>query len=48
MIRELRESEIQGLNNLPPTDWKFDYESFLKDFVTDDFFYAFVMIQDEK
>ncbi|MGD8778843.1 MAG: GNAT family N-acetyltransferase [Ignavibacteria bacterium] len=47
-IRELRESEIRGLNKLPPVDWKFDYEAFLLDFKNDDFFYAFVMtINDE-
>lgn len=48
MIRALKESEIDRLNSLPPTDWKFNYESFLKDFLKEDFFYAFVMIQDEK
>lgn len=48
MIRELKESEIHGVNSLPPSDWKFDYEDFLKDFLTDDFFYAFVIIQDER
>jgi GNAT superfamily N-acetyltransferase len=48
MIRELIESEINGLNDLPPTDWEFDYENFLKDYLTADYFYAFVMIQDEK
>ena len=48
MIRELRESEIKGLNNLPPAEWKFDYETFVKNFFTDDFFYAFVIIQDEQ
>lgn len=47
MIRELEESDIKGLNNLPPIDWKFDYESFVKSFIEDDFFYAFVIIQDE-
>jgi len=48
MIRELKISDIQGLNSLPPTDWKSDYEGFLKDFIKDDFFHAFVMIQDAK
>lgn len=47
MIRELKESEIHGLNGLSPTDWKFDYEDFLNDFLTDDYFYAFAIIQDE-
>lgn len=48
MIRELKISDISGLNILPPVDWKFDYEDFLKDFVGEDYFYAFVMIQEEK
>lgn len=43
MIRELKQSEIVGLNSLPPTDWKFDFETFLNSFITDDFFDAFVM-----
>ena len=48
MIRELEESDIKGLNNLPPIDWKFDYESFVKSFIEDDFFYAFVITQNSK
>jgi len=48
MIRVLKEADIPGLNHLPPVDWKFDYEAFLKDFLSEDFFDAFVMIQDEK
>ena len=46
MIRELKESNITGLNNLPPEDWKFDYETFVKSFIKAGFFYAFVMILD--
>ena len=37
MIRELKKSEIPGLNNLPPTDWKFDYEEFLTGYINEDF-----------
>ena len=48
MIRELKKSNISGLNSLPPIDWKFDYEDFLNDFVGEDYFRAFVMIQDKK
>ena len=48
MIRELKESDIRGLNKLPPSDWSYDYEGFLTSYLADDFFYAFVMIQDEK
>jgi len=48
MIRALRESEISGLNSLPPIYWKFDYEDFLKGYLNDDFFYAFSMVWDEK
>jgi hypothetical protein len=28
-------------------DWQFDYETFLRNFLTEDYFHAFVMIQDE-
>lgn len=48
MIRALRETDINGLNNLPPMDWNFNYEGFIKDFFTTDYFHAFIMIQDEK
>ena len=48
MIRELAASDINGLNSLPPTNWKFDYEAFVKRFIADDFFHAFVIIQDEQ
>lgn len=48
MIRELAASDISGLNSLPPTNWKFDYEAFVKCFIADDFFHAFVIIQDEQ
>jgi len=48
MIRELKESEIKGLNNLPPADWEFDYETFVKNFFAEDFYHAFIIIQDER
>ena len=48
MIRKLKTSEIPKLNNFPPKDWAFDYEAFLRDFLKEDYFYAFVMIQDEE
>lgn len=48
MIREIKESEIIGLNNLTPPDWKFDYETLLRNFINDDFFYAFIQIQDSR
>ena len=47
MIRALRKAEIPGLNSLPPLDWQFDYEAFLADYINEDFFHAFVLIQDE-
>ena len=47
MIRELKKSEIRGLNNLTPTDWKYDYEEFLTGYLNEDFFHAFVMIKDD-
>jgi GNAT superfamily N-acetyltransferase len=48
MIREIKESDIAGLNNLVPADWKFDYETFLRDFINDEFFYAFIKIKDNR
>ena len=48
MIRELKKSNISGLNSLPPIDWKFDYEEFLNDFVGEDYFQALVMIHETK
>lgn len=48
IIRELKQSDINGLNDLPPADWKIDYEALLKNFIKDDFFHAFVMVQDER
>ncbi|EAR02998.1 GNAT family N-acetyltransferase [Maribacter sp. HTCC2170] len=48
MIRELKVSDIEGLNSLPPLDWNFDYEALLRDFINEDFFYAFIQIQDNK
>jgi GNAT superfamily N-acetyltransferase len=48
MIREIKESDIEGLNNLPPEYWKFDYETLLQEFINDDFFYAFVQVLDNK
>ena len=48
MIRTLNESDINGLNRLPPIDWDFDYEAFLKDFLNEDFLYAFVLVDEEK
>ncbi|GLR16518.1 GNAT family N-acetyltransferase [Portibacter lacus] len=48
MISAIRKSDIPGLNSLPPEDWKFDYEDFLNCFIADDFFYGFIMTQDDK
>jgi len=48
MIRKLKKSDIEGLNSLPPVDWRFDYEALLRDFIESDFFYAFIQIQDNK
>jgi len=45
MIRILKSNDISGLNRLPPQEWHFDYEDFLYDFINEDFFHAFVMIQ---
>jgi hypothetical protein len=47
MIREVKESDIKGLNSLPPIDWKYDYEAFLQEFINEDFFNGFIQIMDE-
>jgi predicted N-acetyltransferase YhbS len=48
MIRALQQSDINGLNRLPPIDWDFDYEAFLKDFLNENFLFAFVLVDEEK
>lgn len=47
MIRELKENEINGLNVISPIDWKFDYEDFLRLYYREDYFKAFLIIQDD-
>ena len=47
-IKILNKSDIPGLNKLPPVDWTFDYEQFLNDYILEDYFHAFVMIQDDQ
>lgn len=44
MIRNLEFNDIQGINQITPTDWSFDYENFLKSFLSESFFHAFEMI----
>jgi len=48
MVREIRESDIVGLNNLAPKDWNNNYESFVTNFFSDDFFHACVKIHNGK
>jgi len=48
MIKELKKTDISGLNRLAPEEWKFDYERFLNHFLEDDFFFPFVMVRDNK
>lgn len=48
MIRELKISDLKGLNSLPPDDWGLDYETYLLEFLHEDYFHAFVLIHDEK
>lgn len=48
MIKELLLTDIKGLNKLPPADWKFDYERFLKIYLKDDFFHSFAVVVDDK
>lgn len=46
MILPLDESHIDGLNALPPLDWDFDYEAFLRDFRQESYFHAFCHVLD--
>ena len=46
MISALTPSDINGLNSLPPESWNLDYEAFLKDFMQHDFFFPFVLLQE--
>ena len=48
MIRDLKKSDISGLNNLPPNNWNFDYEAFLNDYIGEYYFHAFVMVHNDK
>lgn len=47
LIKKIGESDIAGLNKLPPQGWDFDYEAFLTRYISDDFFHAFILVQDE-
>ncbi|MFZ1705044.1 MAG: GNAT family N-acetyltransferase [Saprospiraceae bacterium] len=46
VIRPLKTNDINGLNALTPVEWKFEYESFLKNFIDEPFFYAFLLLQE--
>ena len=46
MIHKLTASEIDGLNKLPPIEWNYDYEVLLRDFINEDYFFAFIQIRD--
>ncbi len=48
MIRPLLPTDIKGLNNLSPPEWNQDYEAFLTGFYPEDFFHAFVLLENEK
>ena len=48
MIRPINNADILGLNELLPKEWSFDFEFFLTDYGKEDYFHAFVMVQDEK
>ena len=48
MIRALQSSDISGLNSFPPSEWDFDFESFLMKFMKKDYFQAFVMYKEDK
>ncbi|WP_299801312.1 GNAT family N-acetyltransferase [uncultured Maribacter sp.] len=48
MIKKIKKSDIKELNHLPPQEWQIDYETFLKEFIDEDFFHAFIQIQDNK
>ena len=48
MIRELQESDISELNKLKPDDWEFDFEQFVLSYFSDEFYYAFVLLQEKR
>ena len=48
MIKKLKESDISGLNKLPPVEWKSNYEGFLMDYFNEDFFHAFVILEGDE
>ncbi|MFD1553287.1 GNAT family N-acetyltransferase [Putridiphycobacter roseus] len=47
-ILDLNKSQIIGLNKIVPMEWDFDYESFLETYVDEDFFKAFLIIENEE
>lgn len=48
MIRALKTTDLKGLNKISPPDWNFNLEHFIQGYLSTDFFYAFVLIQDDK
>lgn len=48
MILPLAKHQIKGLNQLPPSDWSYDYEALLHAFIDEAFFAAFVQLQGDQ
>lgn len=46
-IKRITEQDLSGLNSLPPSEWNFDYESFVKKHLNDDFYFPFLMTIDD-
>ncbi|MCB0643150.1 MAG: GNAT family N-acetyltransferase [Phaeodactylibacter sp.] len=45
MINALTPTQIPGLNQLTPPEWSYNYEALLRDFINEDFFFAFVQTE---
>jgi GNAT superfamily N-acetyltransferase len=48
MIRPLKKSDVAGLNHLSPIEWNFDLEQFIAGYLDADYYFAFVMLENEK
>ena len=46
-IIPITKSNLSGLNSLPPTEWKFDYESFVKERLNEDYYFPFLISIDD-
>ncbi len=48
MLRRLVKSDIPGLNSISPEDWGMDYEAFLDEFLSEQYFDAFVITENNQ